>query len=504
MRGPLKQLASDTAVYGFSSIVARFFNYLLVPFYTHVFPPGEYGAVAKAYAAFVFLNVIYTYGMESAYLKHAAGKERPRLQTVFSTALWTLIGTSLVFSLLALQWIQPAAGLMGLEEDAHLLYYMAGILVCDTLLAVPMAQLRLQRKSWTFAGIRLAGVTINLGFNLWLILGSGWGVEAVLLGNLAGSAASLVLAWLPVADLFRATYDPGLVRSMLAFGLPYVPTGLGYAITEAIDRFFLDRMDPAVTEALYGADTQPGDVVGIYNACFKLGVFMLLYVQMFRFAWQPFFLNLQDDPEAPGIFSRAFTLFTAIGALVFLGVSFFARALVAIPVPGGEETRTLIEPSYWDGLFIVPLVLLAYLAQGWYTHFTAGIFIKSRTIHLPWITLAGAAVTLSINASLTPRYGMAASATATVLSHLAMAILVGAVAYYHFPIPYQWKRLTMITLVTGLAFAAHAALPETIMAYAGRAALLIVVSLIFVARGAIPLPSRYTNNHPNANPPGVS
>ena len=493
MRGPLKQLATDTAVYGFSSIVARFFNYLLVPFYTHVFPPGEYGAVAKAYAAFVFLNVIYTYGMESAYLKHAAGKERPRLQTVFSTSLWTLIGTSLVFSFLAVQWMQPAAGLMGLEEHAHLLYYMAGILICDTLLAVPMAQLRLQRKSWTFAGIRLAGVAINLGLNLWLILVLDWGVEAVLLGNLAGSAGSLVLAWLPVAGLFRVTYDPALLRSMLAFGLPYVPTGLGYAITQAIDRFFLDRMDPAATEALYGAGAEPGDVVGIYNACFKLGVFMLLYVQMFRFAWQPFFLNLQENPEAPNIFSRAFTLFTAIGALVFLGVSFFARAIVAIPVPVGGEMRTLVEPSYWDGLFIVPLVLLAYLAQGWYTHFTAGIFIKSRTIHLPWITLAGAAVTLSINGFLTPRYGMAASASATFLSHLVMAVLVGAVAYYHFPIPYQWRRLTMIALVTGLAFVAHLLLPETLIGYTGRAALLIIVTLIFVARGAIPLPSRLRN-----------
>lgn len=490
MRGPLKQLASDTAVYGFSSILARFFNYLLVPFYTHVFPPGEYGAVAKAYAAFVFLNVIYTYGMESAYLKHAAGKEGPRLQTVFSTALWTLLGTSFVFSLLAVQWMEPAAGLMGLAEHAHLLHYMAGILVCDTLLAVPMAQLRLQRKSWTFAGIRLAGVAVNLGLNLWLIAGLGWGVEAVLLGNLAASAGSLVLAWLPVAGLFRVTYDPILLRSMLTFGLPYVPTGLGYAITEAIDRFFLDRMDPAVTEALYGAGAEPGDVVGIYNACFKLGVFMLLYVQMFRFAWQPFFLNLQDNPDAPGIFSRAFTLFTAIGALVFLGVSFFARAIVAIPVPVGGEMRTLIERSYWDGLFIVPLVLLAYLAQGWYTHFTAGIFIKSRTIHLPWITLAGAAVTLSINGFLTPRYGMAASATATFLSHLAMAVLVGAVAYYHFPIPYQWRRLGLIALVTGLAFAAHVLLPETATGYAGRAAVLIVASLVFVTGGAIPLPSR--------------
>ena len=473
MGRPLRQLASDTAVYGLSSMLARFINYVLVPFYTHVFTTAEYGAVAKIYAAFVLLNVVYTYGMESAYLKFAANKSQDAMRRTFSTALVSLAATALSFSLILVLFRGSAADLMRLAPDQQtLILYMAGVLIADTLLAVPMAHLRLARRSWLFAAIRLTSVGVNLGLNLWLILGLGWGVEAVLLSNLVASLVAACAALFSARHLFAAAFDRTLLGGMLRFGLPFVPTGAAYAITEAVDRFFLDRMPVDRVEALYGEGMAADDVVGIYNACFKLGVFMLLYVQMFRFAWQPFFLQHQDAPEAPRLFSRAFTIFTAVGLWVFLAVSLFARHIVAIPVPVGGQTQPLINPAYWDGLFIVPLILLAYLAQGWYTHFTAGVFIRGRTIHLPWITLLGAGVTLLINGLFTAQYGMTAASAAALASHAVMAAAIGVVAQRMYAVPYEWGRLAAMGCVAAAAYGLHAVTADG--AIAARLAIVVV------------------------------
>ncbi len=486
----IRQLASDTAVYGLSTMAARFMNYLLVPFYTNVFATAEYGVVGKIYAAFVFLNVLYTYGMESAYLKYAAKGDDAGRKRVFSTAFWTLLASSALLSASLALFHGSFSDLLGLgPEHETLVFYMAAILAVDALLALPMADLRLSRKPWAFAAIRMTGVVVNLGLNFWLILGRGWGVEAVLAGNLAASVVSLAMAGPVLLARLGAVFGKPDLAGMLRFGLPYVPTGAAYAVTEAIDRFFLDRMDPAAAVELYGAGTTPEDVVGVYNACYKLGVFMLLFVQMFRFAWQPFFLQLQDDAEAPAIFARVFTLFTALGAFVFLAVSLFAARIVAIPVPGTDGTRHLIGEAYWAGVYFVPLILLAYLAQGWYTHFTAGIFIRGKTAHLPWITLVGAGVTLAINGLFTAQHGMSAAATATFMSHFAMAIVMGWVAHRFFPIPYEWRKLWAVALITAAAYAAHAwVLPEE--AAVARGAILLGAGAGFTAVGALPRPWR--------------
>jgi O-antigen/teichoic acid export membrane protein len=211
---------------------------------------------------------------------------------------------------------------------------------------------------------------------------------------------------------------------------------------------------------------------------------MLLFVQMFRFAWQPFFLQIQDEPGANKVFARAFTLFSAIGALVVLGVSFYAHPL-AMLVFGKHY------PEYSPGLFIVPIILMAYLAQGWYTHFTAGVFIRSRTRDLPWITLIGAVITLAANLTLTPRYGMAAAAWATLLSYLVMAAALGRVSQGVYPVPYEWLKLAAGVVIAGAAFLAAQMAPEN--SYVLRAALLGIVIALFYAVGLLPRITARTN-----------
>jgi O-antigen/teichoic acid export membrane protein len=478
--GRIKKLASETAIYGLSSIVGRMIGYLLVPIYTQVFEPDRYGIVTIVYAAFIVLNILYTYGLEGAYLRFASGsKGRPQANDVFSTATWMLLGTSVIFSGIFLALRDPiGVQLLQLPEMwTYLLYYAAGIVVLDTLAIVPMAELRLQNRPWRFAGIRLANILTNVGLNLIFLLVLGWGIEAVLLANLIASAVMLLLLAPVYLERFRPRFERPLMREMLRFGLPILPGGIGYAITEIINRIYLTRMDGARVLELYGdsidraaleakaaeAAAAAGDqqaaieafdnvfgtyVVGVYSAALKLGVFMMLVAQMFKFAWQPFFLQHSEDPDAKPLFSRVFTVFTAIGLAAFLGVSFFAQELVSLPLPGG---RYLIEPSYWLGLSVVPLILLAYFFEGWYYVFTAGAYIEKKTVYFIYCTGLGALVTITMNVTLVPIYGMVAAAWSMVAGYLAMAVMLALLTQRIYPLPLQWGRvLSMLALAGGI------------------------------------------------------
>lgn len=461
----IKQLAAETAVYGVSSILGRMLNFLLFPFYSNVFPPDLYGVVTVVFTAFIFLNIVYQYGMESAYLKFASvGVDQAERRTTFSTAFWSLLGTSMLFSVLLVGFREPVAGLLTLEAEwSFLLYYAAAILLLDALTIVPFAELRLRNRPWRFATIRITNILVNIGMNLLLILGLGMGIEGIFLANLVASATSLVLLVPTYAAGLRLHFDATLWRKLLRFGLPFLPSGIGYAITERVNIFFLGRMPPERVLALYGdqidtaylADGSAyGEyVVGVFNGAMKLAVFMTLVVQMFRFAWQPFFLQHAGDADAKPLFARVFTLFTAGALFVFLAVSFFAQELVALPLPGG---RHLVAPSYWLGLSIVPLALLGYLFQGWYYNFAAAAYIEKKTKYLAYCALVGSAVALVLNVLLVPRYGMFAAVGVIVLAYATMAFMLYLIVQRFYTVPYAWGQvLGLGVLAAALFFVWH-------------------------------------------------
>jgi O-antigen/teichoic acid export membrane protein len=237
---------------------------------------------------------------------------------------------------------------------------------------------------------------------------------------------------------------------MLRFGLPFIPGGLGYALTERVNIFFLERMPADRVLELYGsgmpsatveavqagnADAATSFVVGTYGGILKLAILMTLAVQMFRYAWQPFFLNHAKDRDAPELFARVFLVLTAGLLAVLLIVSFFARELVGIPLPGG---RTLIAPAYWIGLSIIPIALSGYFFQGWYYHFSAGAYIKNLTRYFVPCTLVGAAAAVVLNATLVNRFGMEAAAAATAASYAVMAIMLFGMIRKAYPVSYPW------------------------------------------------------------------
>jgi O-antigen/teichoic acid export membrane protein len=473
MAGRIRQLASETAVYGVSSIFARAVNFLLFPFYSNVFAPDVYGPIIVVYAAFVFLNILYQYGMESAYLKYAADAPGTEARTrAFSTAVTSLGLTSVALSALLVLGRDAAGPVIGLEPQfRHLLGYAAVILLLDTLAVVPYAELRLSNRPWYFAFVHTMSVLVNVALNLWLILGAGMGIEAILVANVAASAVAVALLGPVFARNLRPRFDRAGWRAMLRFGLPFVPGGLGYALTERVNIFFLERMPADRVLALYG-DAMPastraaidgGDVhaaaeyvVGAYGGMVKLAIFMALAVQMFRFAWQPFFLQRARDEDAPELFGRVFLVLTAGVLLVLLGVSFFARELVSIPLPGG---RHLVAESYWVGLVIVPIALVGYAFQGWYYHFSAGAYLTETTRYFVPCTLAGSAVAVVVNAVFVPVYGMTAAAWATTAAYAVMALLLLALVRRRYAVAYPWGRVLPLVALAAAMLVAWLAVP---------------------------------------------
>ena len=475
MTSRIRQLASDTAVYGVSSIVGRLVNFLLFPLYSQVFLPDEYSPIIVLYAAFGFLNIVYQHGMESAYMKFAsdqgAGDER---SPVFTAAMFSVSSVMLVATVFMLLFQRPVAALIGLDfTQLHLLGWAAAILALDALAIVPFADLRLRSRPWAFAGVRLVNIAVNVGLNLWLILGRDMGVEAILMANTAASTITLLLLLPVIAGRWTWQLDVPLWKRLVGFGLPFVPGGLGYALTERINIFFLEGMDPARIQSLYaGRFTDPDIaaraaelgpsvyteyIVGTYGGMIKLAVLMALFVQMFRYAWQPFFLQRQRDADVAALFGRVFFLVTWILGAILLAVSFMAGDIVALPLPGG---RHLIAPTYWMGLHVIPIALLGYFFQGWYYHFSAGVYIRSRTRWFLHATLAGSAVAVGVNALFVPIHGMAAAAWATTGSYATMALVLFVLVRREYDVHYAWGRIgALLTLGAG-CFAAWAMIPE--------------------------------------------
>lgn len=462
----LRKLASETAIYGISSVVGRLITFILFPFYSQFFAPDEYGIVAVVFTLFIFANVVYQYGIESAYLKFANDESTADgRKRVTSTAIWSLLATSLLFSALLLAGKTQVASLIELADEwQHLLYYVAAILVLDTVAVVPLAGLRLDNKPKQFAAIRIASILVNVGLNVYLIAFRRMGIEAVFIANVVSSAATLVMLLPRLATTTAIRFDGATWKAMLRFGLPFVPGGLGYAFAERVNIFFLNAMPPDRVAALYGGEidavtmaslTTPESygayVAGVFNGVVKLAVVMALVVQMFRYAWQPFFLQHARDPDSRPLFARVFTLFTALSLFVVLAVSFYAQEIVALPLPGG---RNLVEQRYWLGLFVVPILLLGYMFQGMYYNVSAGAYIERKTGYFVYCAIAGAIVAVGINAIFVPRFGMIAAAWSATSAYFVMASMLLVLVRRVYPVPYDWRRIGALGLVALLVFVA--------------------------------------------------
>jgi O-antigen/teichoic acid export membrane protein len=434
MLDKIKALSKQTLVYGTSQIIGRFLNFLLVPFYTNIFPPAEYGIIAVIYSYAAFLNVIYSAGFESGYFKFASTLEIGDEKENFSLPFMSIFSNSAVFSLLIIIFSPWIAGIAGIRTNPEIIIYTALILFFDALVIVPFARLRLKNKAKRFAAFKIINIVLNVVLNFVLILVFKMGIIAVFISNLAASVITFILF---IPDIFSnlvIKYNRSLFKELLKFSLPYIPAGLSAIIVQVIDRPVMMYLTNDAT-------------VGIYQANYRLGIFMMLIVSMFEYAWRPFFLNTANLPNAKELFSKIMTLFVGFASIILIILTFFLEDLIKIPLP---KRGHIIGSQYWSGVYIVPIILYAYIFNGIYVNLIAGIYIEKKTKYLPLITGLGAAINVAANFILIPLYGMMGGAIATFLSYSAMAVYIYVVTQRFYPVKYEIGRLTLLNVLNVL------------------------------------------------------
>jgi O-antigen/teichoic acid export membrane protein len=424
----LKELTKDTAVYGISTMVGRFLNFILVPFYTNVFHPADYGIIQLIYAYVAILNIVFIYGMDSAYLKFASLKELGDDKDNFSTPYISVFVTSLLFSLLIIINQHAINYELGIPDNLNYLILLAsGMLFLDANTVIPFLKLRLNRQAKKFSFLKIIQISVNIFLNFYLVLNLGWGIEAILVSNLIASAIALLLLVPDIIKYFRLKLNNSLYKRLLKFGLPYLPAGLAIMVVQVIDVPILEKLTDLET-------------VGIYKANYKLGIFMMLYVNMFQYAWQPFFLHNAKEENAKEMFSKVLTYFTLIGGVILVSLSLFITDLAMLKVNG----FSLIGSMYWEGLHIVPIILLAFLLNGLHIIFSAGIYIEEKSIYVPVIAGAGAITNVIVNFSLIPVLNITGAAFATLASYFVLAAGYYFVTQKFYKINYEMGRIVKI------------------------------------------------------------
>jgi O-antigen/teichoic acid export membrane protein len=444
-----KRLASQTAVYGVSSIVGRVLTYLLTPIYTAAFAAAEFGVVTGLYAYVSFLNVVFTYGMETTFFRFAnrPGTDRREL---YDRALSLLILTTVVLTTVLALLARPLLELLTIPPG-HERYavWVALILGLDALSAIPFARLRLENKARKFAGIKLASIVLNVALNLFFIvlcpavMSGKWlpglqplaarlydptvGVGYVFLSNLVASALTLLLLWRELLD-FRFRLSLAFLKPLLAYAYPLMLMGLAGMVNETLDRILLPKWLPM---GFYPGQSSL-TAVGIYGACYKLSIFMSLVIQAFRYAAEPFFFAQSTDKNSPATFAMILKWFTLCCAVIFVGISLNVEDFGQL---------FLRRPEYLQGLVVVPILLLANLFLGVYYNLSVWFKLTDKTYYGTYIGAGGAVLTVALNFLLIPVLGYMGCAIATLACYFSMAILCWRLGERHFPVPYPALRL---------------------------------------------------------------
>jgi O-antigen/teichoic acid export membrane protein len=464
----LKELTKDTAIYGISTMIGRFLNFILVPLYTNIFAPADYGIIQLIYAYIAILNIVFIYGLDSAYLKFASFKDVGDDKDIFSTPYISVFVTSLLISfLIIINSDAIGASLRIPFEYNYLIYLSAAILFLDANVVIPFLKLRLDRRAKIFSLYRIINISINIFLNIYLILILNWGIEAIMISNLIASAVSLMLVSITIIKNFKLKFHTILFKRMLKFGLPFLPAGFAVMLVQVIDVPILEKLTDLQT-------------VGIYKANYKLGIFMMLYVNMFQFAWQPFFLQNAKEPNAKEMFSKVLTYFTLVGSIILVVLSLFITDLAQIKIAG----FSLVGSQYWAGLQIVPIILLAYLINGMYSVFSAGIYIEEKSIYVPFITGTGALVNVVVNFLLIPVLSFTGAAIATLASYFVMALGYYYVTQKFFKVKYELKRIGHIfiaVLFVGVLFYYLLSIDNLLFPYKMLLLILFSLYIYFVA-----------------------
>lgn len=447
MSNPLKKLAGQTVVYGLGTILPRFLNYFLTPILTRAFIPAEYGIHSELYAYISFLNVIFTYGMETTFFNFNSKLENK--QEVYNTALVSLLGSSVIFSLLLIIFSSAISGALSTPNanySTEFITWCIFIMASDAIMSIPFAKLRAESKALRFSLLKLFNVVINFGLTIFFIsfckaaydhgednFMAGLykpeiGIGYCFLANLIANLFTLVLLGKQILSVqFKINFE--LLKQMLRYTWPLIILGFAGMINETLDRIILKKL------MLDKAEAQIAQ--GIYGACYKIAILMTIFIQAFRFAAEPFFFGKAKEKDSKKTYALVMKYFVIFCLLLFLGT-----------IMNLDWIKTLIDEPYWSGLSVVPILLLANLCLGVVYNLSIWYKLSGQTKYGAIISVSGAVITIVINVIFVPSYSYIACAWATLAAYGGMMVMSYFLGQKHFPIKYNVRAMAVYTFLT--------------------------------------------------------
>lgn len=435
---PLKKLASQTAIYGLSQIVGRFVNYLLVPLHTALFDTAEFGINTLMYSYVTFFNVLLTYGMETAFFRFSQKQENP--MAVYRTAFTSILISSSAFVVVCGLFAGDIATLIKIGNHPEYVRSFMLVIALDAISAIPFAYLRQQNRPIKFAVIKNINIFTNILLNLYFLLLCPYiqktygmllplysgkpDVGYIFTANLIASLITIPLLWKEILAIKEAHFSAALWREMMKYGLPLMVVGFAGMINEALDRI--------VISYIYQNEQEGLRATGIYGANYKLSILMSLFVQAFRYAAEPFFFSHAKGSNKTQIYASVMNYFVVVCLALFLTVTLYI-----------DVFRHFINNRFWEGLHVVPILLMANMFLGIYYNLTIWYKLSDNTNKGALISMLGAVITVIANFILVPVMGYTGSAWATLICYAAMVVVCYLAGARYFPIPYQVGRVLM-------------------------------------------------------------
>ena len=452
---PLKQLAGQTAVYGMATIVPRLLNFLLIPLYTRLMLKDEYCVVTELYAYIAIFFVILLYGMETTFFRFAEKEKNP--EPVFSTSLISIFTTSFLFFILVWIFVNPISGLLEYPNHPSYILMAAGIVAIDAFNAIQFAYLRKQNRAFKFSIIKIIIVGVNVLLNLYFILfceyiyaknpdspwlfffQPGMKVEYVLISNLVASLLGVIIL-IPQILKTKLSFDWTLVKHMLKYTFPLLIVGVAGMINEQADKIIFKYL-AFIPEGIENSDTYILAQLGIYGASYKIAVLMVIFIQMFRYAAEPFFFAQAKKSNSRTIYADVMKFFVIFCLLIFMGVMFYM-----------DGVKLLIGETYREGLFIVPIILMSYLFQGVFYNLSIWYKLTDMTKFGAYIAIGGSVITILANVLLVPAFSYLGAAWGHFICYLGMMIVSYFLGKKYFPVPYDLKRLFLYFALSGAMY----------------------------------------------------
>ncbi len=436
----LKSVVKDTAIYGLSSIVGRFLNYLLVPLYTAKLSAasGGYGVITNVYAYTALLMVILTYGMETTFFRYV-NKEGENPDKVYSTTMISVASTSLLFVLLVLLFLQPISSFMGYADHSSYIWVMAVTVAVDAFACIPFAYLRYKKRPMKFAILKLANIMMAILLNLFFFLllpawtGNGGLVDAgyAFYINLFCSVA-LLFFLLKEITAVPFDFDKALLRRMLSYSWPILVLGVAGILNQTADKILF----PYIYQG-----TDAHSQLGIYGAASKIAMIMAMITQAFRYAYEPFVFGNNNDKDSRNTYAKAMKFFIIFTLLAFLVVMAYIDLL-----------KYIIGRDYWEGLKVVPVVMAAEIMMGIYFNLSFWYKLIDKTIWGAWFSGIGCVVLITVNVLFVPRYGYMACAWAGFMGYASAMTISYLVGQKKYPINYPLKEIVLYVALAAVLY----------------------------------------------------